>query len=81
MSRKSGTDVWEYRYRNHVEPGSPLRQITLSTLEFPTETKALIHLQEHVLRINSPEAYKAQNTPTVGLVIDRFIKEERIEEI
>jgi integrase len=81
VSRKTGTDVWEYRYRDHAEPGSPLRQITLSTLEFPTETKALIHLQELVLRINGPQAYRAQNAPTMGLVIDRFIKEERIEEI
>jgi integrase len=81
VSRKSGADVWEYRYRNHAEPGSPMRQITLSTLEFPTETKALIHLQGQVLRINGPQAFKAQNTPTLGLVIERFIKEERIEEI
>lgn len=58
-----------------------MRQITLSTVEFPTETKAMIHLQEHVLRLNGPEAFRAQNAPTVGLVIDRFMKEERIEEI
>jgi integrase len=81
VSRKSGADVWEYRYRNHAESGSRMRQITLSTLEFPTETKALIHLQEHVLRLNGSEAFRAQNAPSVGLVIDRFMKEERIEEI
>ncbi len=81
MSRKSGADVWEYRYRNHAEPGSPMRQITLSTIEFPTERKALIHLQEQVLRINGSQAYRAQNVPTMGLVIERFLKEERIEDI
>jgi integrase len=81
MPRKSGADVWEYRYRDHAEPGNPMRQITLSTLEYPTETKALIHLQEHVLRINGPKAYRAQNEPTLGLVIDRFLKEERIDDI
>jgi integrase len=81
MPRKSGADVWEYRYRNHAEPGSPMRQITLSTLEFPTETKAMLHLQEHVLRINGPESYRAENAPTMGLVVERFLKEERIEEI
>jgi len=58
-----------------------MRQITLSILEFPTETKALLHLQEQVLRINGPESYRAQRVPTMGLVIERFIKEERIEEI
>jgi integrase len=58
-----------------------MRQITLSTLEYPTETKALVRLQEELLRINGPEAYRAQNKPTLGLVIDRFSSEERLEEI
>ena len=81
MRRKSGVEVWEYRFRNHAEPGSPMRQITLSVLEYPTETKALVRLQEDVLRINDPKAFKAHNKPTLGLVIDRFITEERLEEI
>jgi len=80
VERKSG-DVWEFRYRNHAEVGSPLRQITLSTLEFPTEAKARIAVQERVLNMNGPQAFKARNNPTFGLVIDRFIKEERLEEI
>ncbi len=58
-----------------------MRQITLSALEYPTETKALVRLQEDVLRINDPKAFKAPNKPTLGLVIDRFITEERLEEI
>ncbi len=81
VQRKSGADVWEYRYRNHAEPGSPMRQITLSALEYPTETKALVRLQEDVLRINDPKVFRAHNNPTMGLVIDRFTKEERLEEI
>ena len=81
VSRKIGADVWEYRYRNHAEPGSPMRQITLSTLEYPTESKALVRLQEQLLRNNGPEAYRAQHKPTLGLVIDRFRQEERIEDI
>jgi integrase len=81
VSRKSGPDVWEYRYRNHAESGSPMRQITLSTLEFPTETKARVRPQEQLLRNSGSEAYRAQNKPTLGLIIERFIKAERIEEI
>jgi integrase len=81
VSRKSGADVWEYRFRNHAEPGNPMRQITLSTVEHPTKTKALRHLQEQVLRINGAQAYRTQNKPTMGLVIDRFSREERIEDI
>lgn len=80
VERKSG-DVWEFRFRNHEEAGAPLRQITLSTLEFPTEAKARVALQERVLRMNGPQAFKAKNNPTLGLVIDRFIEEEHLEEI
>jgi integrase len=58
-----------------------MRQITLSMIEYPTESQALIHLQEHVLRINGPKAYRAQSVPTMGLVIDRFMKEERVDDI
>jgi len=43
-----------------------MRQITLSALEYPTETKALVRLQEDVLRINDPKAFKAHNKPTLG---------------
>jgi integrase len=63
------------------EPGCPLRQITLSAFEYPTEAKALARLQEDLLRINGPEAFRSQNKPTLGLVIDRFMKDERIEDI
>jgi len=81
VRRKSGAEVWEYRFRDHAEPGSPMRQITLSALEYPTETKALVRLQAEVLRINDPKAFRENNKPTFGLVIDRFTTEERLEEI
>jgi len=60
---------------------SPMRQIALSTLEYPAETRALVRLQEDMLRINDPKAFKAHNKPTLGLVIDRFSIEERLEAI
>ena len=81
VRRKSGVEVWEYRFRDHAEPGSPMRQITLSTLEYPTQKEALVHLQGDLLRINDPQAFRAHNKPTFGLVIDRFSREERLEEI
>jgi len=79
--RKSGAEVWEYRYRSKAETGSPIRQVTLSTTEYPTETKARVALQEQLLRINGAEAFRAHNEPTFGVVIDRFVKEERLAEI
>jgi len=81
MRRKSGAEVWEYRFRDHAEPGSPMRQKTLSVSEYPTETKALVHLQSEAHRINDPKAFREHNKPTLGLIIDRFSKEERLEEI
>ncbi len=79
--RKSGGEVWEYRYRAKDEPGSPMRQITMSTIEHPTEKKARVALQEHLLRLNGAEAFRARIEPTFGVVVDRFVKEEHLEEI
>jgi integrase len=38
-------------------------------------------LQAQLLKINGPEAFKAHNEPTFGVVTDRFIQEERLVEI
>ena len=81
VRRRSGAEVWEYRFRNHAEPGSPMRQITLSVLEYPTTSKARLRLHEEVLRINGAETYRAHNEATMGVVIDRFSTEERLEDI
>jgi integrase len=79
--RKSGEEVWEYRFRSKSEPGNPQRQITLSATQYPTEKKARVALQAQLLMINGPEAFKAHNEPTFGVVIDRFIQEERLVQI
>jgi integrase len=81
VPRKTGPDVWEFRFRDHTKPGLPMRQMTLSTLEYPTETAARRALQEELLRINGSEAYIAQRSPTFGTVLDKFIGDERLKEI
>jgi hypothetical protein len=73
--------MWEYRYRNHAEPGSPMRQITLSVLEYPTESKARLRLQKEVLRINGPESFRAHVKPTLGVVIEKLKTDEHFEDI
>jgi hypothetical protein len=55
--------------------------MTLSTLEYPTETKVRIALQSKLLELNGPVSYRKENRPTFGLVIDRFIESERLTEI
>ena len=79
--RKSGAEVWEFRFRSKAEPGNPMRQFTLSVSQYPTEKKARVALQEQILRINGADAFRAHIEPTFGVVIDRFVKEERLAEI
>jgi integrase len=81
VQRRSGAEMWEYRYRNHAEPGSPMRQITLSVLEYPTESKARLRLQKEVLRINGPESFRAHVIPTLGVVIEKLKTDEHFEDI
>ncbi|MHB1938502.1 MAG: tyrosine-type recombinase/integrase [Acidobacteriaceae bacterium] len=81
VPRKTGPDVWEFRFRDHSKPGLPMRQITLSTVEYQTETAARRALQALLLKINGSEAYIAQRSPTFGTVLDKFITDEHLKEI
>lgn len=81
VERSSGTPVWEYRYRDNSQPGSPLRQKTLSTVEYPTKAKALEALAPLVLKVNGRTTFVAEQKPTLGLVLDKFIESERLKEI
>ena len=72
VSRKTGPDVWEFRFRDHSKPGLPMRQKTFSTVENPTESAARRALQAFLLKINGSEAYIAQRSPTFGTVLDKF---------
>jgi integrase len=58
-----------------------MRQKTFSVLEYPTESKMRLRLQEEKLKINGPESFHMHNKPTFGLVLDRFETEERLEKI
>ncbi len=81
VSRKTGPDVWEFRFRDHSKSGLPMRQIKLSTVEYQTETAARRALQALLLKFNGSEAYIAQRSPTFGTVLDKFIADERLKEI
>jgi integrase len=58
-----------------------MRQLTISTLQYPTETAARRALQAQLLGINGNESYIAQRSPTFGTVLDKFIVDERLREI
>jgi integrase len=81
VTRRTGPDVWEFRYRDHSRPDQPMRQKTFSTVEYSTESAARRALQAFLLKINGSEAYIAQRSPTFGVVLDKFIADERLKEI
>ena len=81
VARKKGPPVWEFRFRDNTRPGSPMRQMTLSTVEHPTEARARKALQPMLLDLNGTASFKQNNVVTVGNLIDRFVQDERLETI
>jgi integrase len=79
--RRNGSPVWEYRYRDHNREGSPLQQLTFSTVEFPTETHVWRKLEGFVMKLNDETSHSLITEPTFGVLIDRFIEDERLKEI
>lgn len=75
----------ELQQRTNAEADLLALREDLPEVALPVQPKLVVSPpgfhQQHVLRLHGPEAFRAQNAPTVGLVIDRFMKEERIEEI
>jgi integrase len=81
VDRQSGPSVWEFRYRDASAAGNPLKQTTLSTVQYPTKAKAYAALAPLLLKINGREAYTEQQVPTFDLIVERFIEEERLRQI
>src|ERR1700758_414646 len=81
VKRKRGPAVWEFRYRDNSERGRPQRQITLSTVDFPTEAAAWRHLEALVWKLNTDTPQNATKQPTFGALCDLFIADEYLEEI
>ena len=78
---RKGSFVWEYRYRDHSQPGSPQRQITLSGELYPTEAKARAAVQHRVMELNGTEAFVQKQQATMGALVERFIDSERLREV
>lgn len=81
VKRKRGPAVWEFRYRDNSERGRPQRQMTLSTVDFPTEAAAWRHLEALVWRLNTDTPQNATKQLTFGALCDLFIANEHLEEI
>jgi integrase len=81
VKRKRGPAVWEFRYRDNSVQGRPQRQITLSTVDFPTEAAVWRHLEALVWKLNTDSPKNATKQPTFGALCDLFIADEQLEEI
>ena len=58
-----------------------MKQMTLSTIQYPTEAKARIALQPMLLELNGTASYKQNNVVTISNLIDRFVQDERLAEV
>jgi integrase len=81
--RKKGADVWELRYYANGEDGQRVCQSVIigSFAQYPTETLARKKCEGKLLSLNKDCAQNVISDPTFGALIDRFIDEERLEEI
>ncbi len=78
--RRSGPAVWEFRYRD-ARQGGRQTQLTLSTAHYPTETHARRALQRFVAELNQDHPSGSVVERTLGMLIDRFVMDERLLEI
>lgn len=76
LRRKDGSESWEFRYRDSK---SVMRQKTLPVAEYPTPASVKVALQSVVFSLN--DTSKMSKTTPFGMVIERFIVEERLREI
>jgi integrase len=74
--RKSGEEVWEFRYRDSSQV---MRQKTFQVKDYPSLTSVKVAVQGLVFAMNDTSAMN--KTTPFGMVVERFIVEERLREI
>jgi integrase len=77
--RKSGPDVWAYRWRDYLPNGKMERRgvIVGTVAEYPTKAEAR-RASEH-LRLTANSANPAARMITFRALLDRYVKEEMPE--
>jgi integrase len=74
-------DVWEYRYPDRTQAGSPLRAMTFSTTEFPTKSAVQKHIDSLLWKINADTPQNLSQEVSFGGICDRYIQDEHLREI
>ncbi len=82
VQRKRGPPAWEFRYRENCGGTRRLKQLTLSTAQYPSEARARRAVERLLIKLNaeSPSSSSIAE-PTFGALIDRFIEREQLLEI
>jgi hypothetical protein len=81
VKRKKGPDVWEYRYPDRSQTGSPLKAMTFSTADYPTKAAMWRHIDTLLWKLNSNTPQNISQELSFGGVCDRYILDEHLREI
>jgi len=81
LKRKRGPDVWEYRFPDRSQAGSPLRAMTFGTTEFPTRAAMWKHVDTLSWKLNAATPQSISQELSFGGVCDRYIQDEHLREI
>lgn len=79
VSRASGPDAWEFRFSTYENGVRQQRQITLSTKKYPSEAAVRRKVEALLLKLNADNSPAALQEPTLGAVIDVYLREEMPE--
>lgn len=81
LKRKKGPDVWEYRYPDRTQTGSPICAMIFSTTKFSTKAAMWQHIDTLLWKINADSPQSLSQELSFGGVCDRYIQDEHLQEI
>jgi integrase len=81
VPRSKGPDVWEFRFSTYEAGARKQRQLTLSTKKYPSEAAVKRKVEALLLKLNAGNAATALREPTLGAVIQVYIREEMPERL
>ena len=81
VPRSKGPDVWEFRFSTYEDGARKQRQLTLSTKKYPSEAAVKRKVEALLLKLNAGNAAAALREPTLGAVIQVYIREEMPERL
>jgi integrase len=79
VRRSKGPDVWEFRFSTYEDGARKQRQLTLSTKKYPSEAAVKRKVEALLLKLNAGNAATALREPTLGAVIQVYVREEMPE--